>query len=306
MFHSDMTNTHYKGIILAGGAGTRLFPLTTTVSKQLMPVYDKPMIYYPLTTLMSAGIRDILIITTPRDQMAFADLLGNGSQWGLNLQYVVQPAPEGLAQAFLLGEEFIANSPASLILGDNIFYGSGFTEKLQSAVRRDKGATIFAYYVNDPERYGVIEFDKRGIPSSIIEKPDRPKSNYAVTGLYFYDNEVVDIVKTMQPSERGELEITDVNRIYLERDNLHVEIMARGSAWLDTGTHGSLLDAGNFIRVIEERQGLKICCPNETAYRQGYIDGEQLLALAAPLVKSGYGEYLKELIDPDKAPFNEG
>ena len=306
MFHSDMTNTHYKGIILAGGAGTRLFPLTTTVSKQLMPVYDKPMIYYPLTTLMSAGIRDILIITTPRDQMAFADLLGNGSQWGLNLQYVVQPAPEGLAQAFLLGEEFIANSPASLILGDNIFYGSGFTEKLQSAVRRDKGATIFAYYVNDPERYGVIEFDERGIPSSIIEKPDRPKSNYAVTGLYFYDNEVVDIVKTMQPSERGELEITDVNRIYLERDKLHVEIMARGSAWLDTGTHGSLLDAGNFIRVIEERQGLKICCPNETAYRQGYIDGEQLLALAAPLVKSGYGEYLKELIDPDKAPFNEG
>ncbi len=306
MFHSDMTNTHYKGIILAGGAGTRLFPLTTTVSKQLMPVYDKPMIYYPLTTLMSAGIRDILIITTPRDQMAFADLLGNGSQWGLNLQYVVQPAPGGLAQAFLLGEEFIANSPASLILGDNIFYGSGFTEKLQSAVRRDKGATIFAYYVNDPERYGVIEFDKRGIPSSIIEKPDKPKSNYAVTGLYFYDNEVVDIVKTMQPSERGELEITDVNRIYLERDKLHVEIMARGSAWLDTGTHGSLLDAGNFIRVIEERQGLKICCPNETAYRQGYIDGEQLLALATPLVKSGYGEYLKELIDPDKAPFNEG
>ena len=306
MFHSDMTNTHYKGIILAGGAGTRLFPLTTTVSKQLMPVYDKPMIYYPLTTLMSAGIRDILIITTPRDQMAFADLLGNGSQWGLNLQYVVQPAPEGLAQAFLLGEEFIANSPASLILGDNIFYGSGFTEKLQSAVRRDKGATIFAYYVNDPERYGVIEFDKKGMPASIIEKPDKPKSNYAVTGLYFYDNEVVDIVKTMQPSERGELEITDVNRIYLERDKLHVEIMARGSAWLDTGTHGSLLDAGNFIRVIEERQGLKICCPNETAYRQGYIDGEQLLALAAPLVKSGYGEYLKELIDPDKAPFNEG
>ena len=301
-----MTNTQYKGIILAGGAGTRLFPLTTTVSKQLMPVYDKPMIYYPLTTLMSAGIRDILIITTPRDQMAFADLLGNGSQWGLNLQYVVQPAPEGLAQAFLLGEEFIANSPASLILGDNIFYGSGFTEKLQGAVRRDKGATIFAYYVNDPERYGVIEFDKEGMPSSIIEKPDKPKSNYAVTGLYFYDNEVVDIVKTMQPSERGELEITDVNRIYLERDNLHVEIMARGSAWLDTGTHGSLLDAGNFIRVIEERQGLKICCPNETAYRQGYIDGDQLLALAAPLVKSGYGEYLKGLIDPNKAPFNEG
>ena len=301
-----MTNTHYKGIILAGGAGTRLFPLTTTVSKQLMPVYDKPMIYYPLTTLMSAGIRDILIITTPRDQMAFADLLGNGSQWGLNLQYVVQPTPEGLAQAFLLGEEFIGDSPASLILGDNIFYGSGFTEKLQSAVRRGKGSTIFAYYVNDPERYGVIEFDKEGMPSSIIEKPDKPKSNYAVTGLYFYDNEVVDIVKTMQPSERGELEITDVNRIYLERDNLHVEIMARGSAWLDTGTHGSLLDAGNFIRVIEERQGLKICCPNETAYRQGYIDGEQLLALAAPLEKSGYGEYLKGLIDPDKAPFNEG
>ena len=306
MLHSDMTNTQYKGIILAGGAGTRLFPLTTTVSKQLMPVYDKPMIYYPLTTLMSAGIRDILVITTPRDQMAFADLLGNGSQWGLNIQYVVQPTPEGLAQAFLLGEEFIGNSPASLILGDNIFYGSGFTEKLQGAVKRDKGSTIFAYYVNDPERYGVIEFDKEGMPSSIIEKPDKPKSNYAVTGLYFYDNEVVDIVKTMQPSERGELEITDVNRIYLERDNLHVEIMARGSAWLDTGTHGSLLDAGNFIRVIEERQGLKICCPNETAYRQGYIDGDQLLALAAPLVKSGYGEYLKGLIDPHKAPFNEG
>ncbi len=306
MLHSDMTNTHYKGIILAGGAGTRLFPLTTTVSKQLMPVYDKPMIYYPLTTLMSAGIRDLLIITTPRDQMAFADLLGNGSQWGLNIQYVVQPTPEGLAQAFLLGEEFIGNSPASLILGDNIFYGSGFTKKLQSAVRRDKGSTIFAYYVNDPERYGVIEFDKEGKPFSIIEKPDKPKSNYAVTGLYFYDNEVVDIVKTMQPSERGELEITDVNRIYLERESLHVEIMARGSAWLDTGTHGSLLDAGNFIRVIEERQGLKICCPNETAYRQGYIDGEQLLALAAPLEKSGYGEYLKGLIDPDKATFNEG
>ena len=293
-------------MILAGGAGTRLFPLTTTVSKQLMPVYDKPMIYYPLTTLMSAGIRDILVITTPRDQMAFADLLGNGSQWGLNIQYVVQPTPEGLAQAFLLGEEFIGNSPASLILGDNIFYGSGFTEKLQGAVKRDKGSTIFAYYVNDPERYGVIEFDKKGIPFNIIEKPDNPKSNYAVTGLYFYDNEVVDIVKTMQPSERGELEITDVNRIYLERENLHVEIMARGSAWLDTGTHESLLDAGNFIRVIEERQGLKICCPNETAYRQGYIDGEQLLALAAPLEKSGYGEYLKGLIDPDKAPFNEG
>ena len=293
-------------MILAGGAGTRLFPLTTTVSKQLMPVYDKPMIYYPLTTLMSAGIRDILVITTSRDQMAFADLLGNGSQWGLNIQYVVQPTPEGLAQAFLLGEEFIGNSPASLILGDNIFYGSGFTEKLQGAVKRDKGSTIFAYYVNDPERYGVIEFDKEGMPFNIIEKPDNPKSNYAVTGLYFYDNEVVDIVKTMQPSERGELEITDVNRIYLESDNLHVEIMARGSAWLDTGTHESLLDAGNFIRVIEERQGLKICCPNETAYRQGYIDGEQLLALAAPLEKSGYGEYLKGLIDPDKAPFNEG
>lgn len=299
-------NIKRKGIILAGGKGSRLYPITEGISKQLVPVYDKPMIYYPLTTLMSAGIRDILIITTPRDQMAFADLLGNGSQWGLNLQYVVQPAPEGLAQAFLLGEEFIANSPVSLILGDNIFYGSGFIEKLQAAVRRDKGATIFAYYVNDPERYGVIEFDKKGMPSSIIEKPDKPKSNYAVTGLYFYDNEVVDIVKTMQPSERGELEITDVNRIYLAHDNLHVEIMARGSAWLDTGTHESLLDAGNFIRVIEERQGLKICCPNETAYRQGYIDGEQLLALAAPLVKSGYGEYLKELIDPDKAPFNEG
>jgi len=301
-----MTKTNYKGIILAGGAGTRLFPLTTTVSKQLMPVYDKPMIYYPLTTLMSAGIRDILVITTPRDQMAFADLLGNGSQWGLNLQYVLQPAPEGLAQAFLLGEEFIGSSPASLILGDNIFYGSGFTEKLRSAVKREIGATVFAYYVHDPERYGVVEFDKKGKPFNIIEKPHSPKSNYAVTGLYFYDNDVVDIVKTMHPSKRGELEITDVNQIYLERGDLHVEIMARGSAWLDTGTHGSLLDAGNFIRVIEERQGLKACCPNETAYRLGYIDEEQLLALATPLENSGYGEYLKELVDPDKAPFNEG
>ncbi len=301
-----MTKMKYKGIILAGGAGTRLFPLTTTVSKQLMPVYDKPMIYYPLTTLMSAGIRDILVITTPRDQMAFADLLGNGSQWGLNLQYIVQPAPEGLAQAFLLGEEFIGNNPAALILGDNIFYGGGFTDKLRNAVARNSGATIFAYYVNDPERYGVIEFDYEGTPLSIIEKPDIPKSNYAVTGLYFYDNKVVDIVKTMQPSKRGEFEITDVNRIYLEHESLYVEIMARGSAWLDTGTHGSLLDAGNFIRVIEERQGLKICCPNEAAYRLGYISAEQLLALANPLDSSGYGEYLKKLINLEKTPFNEG
>ncbi len=301
-----MVDPNYKGIILAGGAGTRLYPLTTTVSKQLMPVYDKPMIYYPLTTLMSAGIRDILIITTPRDQMAFVDLLGNGSQWGVNLQYIVQPTPGGLAQAFLLGSEFVGKNPASLILGDNIFYGSGLTEKLRSAVKRDSGATVFAYYVQDPERYGVVEFDEGGKPLNIIEKPSSPKSNYAITGLYFYDNDVVNIVKKMKPSDRGELEITDVNRIYLERGNLHVEIMARGSAWLDTGTHGSLLDAGNYIRVIEERQGLKVCCPNEMAFRLGYIDKNKLLELASALEKSGYGKYLKELVSPERVPFDEG
>ncbi len=300
-----MAYSNHKGIILAGGAGTRLYPLTTTVSKQLMPVYDKPMIYYPLSTLMLAGIRDILVITTPRDQMAFADLLGNGAQWGINLQYVVQPAPEGLAQAFLLGREFIGNSPASLILGDNIFYWSRLTEKLRKAASREIGATVFAYYVQDPERYGVLEFDDSGQPQSILEKPKKPKSNYAVTGLYFYDNEVVDIVKEMRPSARGELEITDVNRVYLERRALNVEVMARGSAWLDTGTYKSLLDAGNFIRVIEERQGLKVCCPNEIAYRLGYIDCDQLLELASPLEKSGYAKYLKELVRSNRSPLNE-
>ena len=300
-----MAHVNHKGIILAGGAGTRLYPLTTTVSKQLMPVYDKPMIYYPLSTLMLAGIRDILLITTPRDQMAFADLLGNGAQWGINLQYVVQPAPEGLAQAFLLGREFIGNSPASLILGDNIFYWSRLTEKLRKAAMRETGATVFAYYVQDPERYGVVEFGESGVAKSILEKPKNPKSNYAVTGLYFYDNEVIDIVKDMRPSTRGELEITDVNRIYLERGELNVEVMSRGSAWLDTGTHQSLLDAGNFIRVIEERQGLKVCCPNETAYRLGYIDSDQLLELASPLEKSGYAKYLIELVRPNRRPLDE-
>jgi glucose-1-phosphate thymidylyltransferase len=295
----------YKGIILAGGSGTRLHPLTSTVSKQLMPVYDKPMIYYPLATLMLAGIRDILIITTPRDQAAFSELLGDGSQWGINVCYTVQPSPDGLAQAFLLGEEFIGNSPASLVLGDNIFYGGGFTNKLKNAAGRDTGASVFAYYVQDPERYGVVSFDAQGVACDIEEKPAKPRSHYAVTGLYFYDNDVVDIARTIRPSARGELEITDINKAYLARGDLRVEVMSRGTAWLDTGTHNSLLDAANFIRVVEERQGLKIACPEEVAYRMGYISAEQLLALASPLEKSGYGYYLHQLLNDDGVVYDE-
>jgi glucose-1-phosphate thymidylyltransferase len=294
----------YRGIILAGGSGTRLHPLTSTVSKQLMPVYDKPMIYYPLATLMAAGIRDILVITTPRDQRAFVDLLGDGSQWGLNLQYTVQPSPDGLAQAFILGRDFIGSDPVALVLGDNIFYGHGFTDSLRSAARREHGASVFAYYVQDPERYGVVAFDEAGVAIDIEEKPASPRSNYAVTGLYFYDNDVVDIAAAIGPSERGELEITDVNRAYLARGDLHVEVMSRGTAWLDTGTHNSLLDAANFIRVVEERQGLKIACPEEIAFRRGYIDAAQLETLAAPLEKSGYGLYLQRLLQGDMAVFD--
>ncbi|MDG1931461.1 MAG: glucose-1-phosphate thymidylyltransferase RfbA [Luminiphilus sp.] len=298
-------HTAYKGIILAGGSGTRLHPLTTTVSKQLMPVYDKPMIYYPLATLMQSGIRDILIITTPRDQIAYADLLGDGSQWGIRIQYTVQESPDGLAQAFLLGEDFIGQDPVCLVLGDNIFHGAGFTAKLRRAARRSDGASVFAYYVHDPERYGVVEFDAEGRAIGIDEKPAEPRSHYAVTGLYFYDNDVISVAKGIKPSPRGELEITDVNRHYLEQGSLQVEVMGQGTAWLDTGTHQSLLDAGNFIRVIEDRQGLKVACLEEIAYRLGYIDAEQVLALAAPLIKSGYGAYLETMLSDDGPVFDE-
>ena len=298
-------HTAYKGIMLAGGSGTRLHPLTTTVSKQLMPVYDKPLIYYPLATLMQSGIRDILIITSPRDQLAYADLLGDGSQWGINLHYTIQASPDGLAQAFLLGEDFIGQSPVCLVLGDNIFYGAGFTSKLRRAAQRSDGASVFAYYVHDPERYGVVEFDAEGRAIGIEEKPDAPRSHYAVTGLYFYDNDVISVAKGITPSARGELEITDVNRHYLEQGSLQVEVMGQGTAWLDTGTHQSLLDAGNFIRVIEERQGLKVACLEEIAYRLGYITADEVLALAAPLVKSGYGAYLETMVSEGGPVFDE-
>ena len=297
--------TEYKGIILAGGSGTRLHPLTTTVSKQLMPVYDKPMIYYPLATLMQSGIRDVLVITTPRDQLAYADLLGGGSQWGIRIQYTVQASPDGLAQAFLLGEDFIGQSPVCLVLGDNIFYGAGFTSKLRRAAQRTDGASVFAYYVHDPERYGVVEFDAEGRAIGIEEKPDAPRSHYAVTGLYFYDNDVVSVAKGITPSARGELEITDVNRHYLEKGSLNVEVMGQGTAWLDTGTHQSLLDAGNFIRVVEERQGLKVACLEEIAYRMGYITADDVLALAQPLIKSGYGAYLETMVSEGGPIFDE-
>ncbi|MEJ1408632.1 MAG: glucose-1-phosphate thymidylyltransferase RfbA [Candidatus Sedimenticola sp. (ex Thyasira tokunagai)] len=287
---------NYKGIILAGGSGTRLHPLTHSVSKQLMPVYDKPMIYYPLSVLMLSGIREVLIITTPADQQAFINLLGDGSQWGMVISYTVQPSPDGLAQAFLLGEEFIGNDSVSLVLGDNIFFGHGMDALLSSATERESGATVFGYYVKDPERYGVVSFDDKGKAVNLEEKPAQPKSNYAVTGLYFYDNDVVDIAKSIEPSPRGELEITDVNKVYLERETLNVQVMGRGFAWLDTGTHDSLLSAANFIQVVEERQGLKIACPEEIAYRMGYINAEQLSGLAQPLSKNGYGQYLLDLL----------
>ena len=291
-----------KGIILAGGAGTRLHPVTMSLSKQLLPVYDKPMIYYPLAALMSAGIREYLIITTPRDGEAFRDLLGNGSQWGLSFDYIVQAQPNGIAQALILGEAFLDGAPSALILGDNIFYGANLTDLLQSASKRDSGATVFGYYVQDPERYGVMQFDTQGRVTDLLEKPKSPPSNYAVTGVYFYDERASAFARALAPSARGELEITDLNRTYLKLGDLHVERLGRGTAWLDTGTHNSLLDAGVFVRIIEERQGLKVACVEEIAWRSGFIDTEHLLKLAQPLAKSGYGEYLMRLVKEHGSP----
>jgi len=290
-----------KGIILAGGSGTRLYPLTQAISKQLLPVYDKPMIYYPLSTLMLAGIRDILVINTPHEQPMFVRLLGDGSQWGISIRYAVQPAPEGLAQAFVIGRDFVAGGPSCLILGDNIFYGHGLTESMERAVERKHGATVFGYWVRDPERYGVAEFDAADRVIGLEEKPARPKSHWAVTGLYFYDGRVCDFADALKPSARGELEITDLNRCYLDDGSLMLERLGRGYAWLDTGTHESLVEASNYIETIENRQGLKVCCPEEIAYQQGWIDAAQVERLAAPLAKSGYGRYLLQLIEQGNA-----
>ena len=289
--------TTQKGIILAGGSGTRLYPITQAVSKQLLPVYDKPMVYYPLSTLMLAGVRQILMINTPHEQHLFRTLLGDGSQWGISIEYAAQPSPDGLAQAYIIGRDFVGNEPSCLVLGDNIFYGHGLTERLRRASQRAHGATVFGYWVRDPERYGVAEFDDTGRVIGLEEKPAKPKSHYAVTGLYFYDHRACDYAAELKPSPRGELEITDLNRRYLEDDSLHLEQLGRGFAWLDTGTHDSLAEAGNYIQTIENRQGLKVCCPEEIAFINGWIDAEQVLRLAAPLAKTGYGQYLQRMVE---------